>query len=560
MIALFFRNIFFICFFISIFTTDGFSARKVFPDHIKAKVSFLTSIFLEGISGSDIFKDFALANIEKISLRYRFLPIEYLKKTYTTEKGFSSDFVEDAVRGFTSEKDSLHLLKVIYNSYQNDMNELGQQSKRSFPRIIEFVPNTESFFQILAGFGLSDNPPYNLGLYCVSAVYKESNDVRLELLQSLLKNSLRFKSKQKSLFLGDKQNLKDMILQGGLVKSSLMKNFILGNNIDNIHFYFNFQSVEDLIYTLRSTEISEEVIKSILCSDNDITHHEFFAKEASELFDSKYRTTYYSICHQVMHYLTKNKSVDIIVAGLVEIFINTEYVRQTLNDDQQIVKGVYFVFAGLACDFDQMDRLLSYMYVPYCTDNRMQDFKNYDKKNILVRTMKSSGIAGSSIFKEFVEKNGLENVFFNFMFIPKSTLENIFPCGIGDCPCVDDFVSGNINKSNRIFLKKELYFNYFVDFKVWKKSGFSMSLRPVVAELLNKNPDTTALLNNDSNDLESEQGIYLVRAFFGGANGDPFYPKRRKPPENWIPHHRVRMMAKLFPFLDEGIEDLGSVY
>jgi len=563
MLGLFFRNISFIYVFLSIFTTDGFSAKKVYPDHIKSKFSFLNAITEQGISRSDIFEIFSHRNLKDVSFRYTFLPLSYLKKEYTTERGFSSDFAEDAVRGFTSEKDSLRLLQVFYKSYQKDMNELGQQSKRSFPRILEFVPNTKSFFNVFALSGITDNPPYKLGLYCVSVFYKDSNNIDTGLLQYLLENSLKFRPEKKRTFLGDKQKLKEIVLQEGLLKSRMMKNFILGNDIESIHFYFTFQTDEDLIYNLRRAGLSDGVI-STLCSENNIDYRDFFQSRASDLFDTGYRSNLKTVHSQMMYYSICNRPVTIIVPGLLQVLISNEYLRQTLNDDQGTKKGVYFIFAGFACDADQVSTLLP-IYLPYPEDNLMILIEHYsdaddEKKKELIDQIYSLGITKSSIFQEYIEKNELKKIFFEFMFISKSTLEKIFPCGVGDCPSADKLLSRNINESNRVYLKKELYYSYLIDFDSWKASGFSKALCPNVLELLTKNPVTTDLINPGCKDLDSEEGLYLVHAFHRvHDNENAVYPKRRKPPENWR-SDRVSIMSKLSPQLYDEVEGLSSVY
>jgi hypothetical protein len=551
---LFFRNIFLIVFFVAIFTADGFSALRVFPDAIRNKAMFLSIVLENAVSGSKIFKDFTNANhIENISLRYLFFPAELLKRKYNTEQGFSSNFVDDASQGFPSEKDSLRLLEIIYEDYRTDMDKL---SEHFFPKIIEFVPNNAACFRYLSAFDARDHVPINVpGLYCISAVYKNSHHADPELLQSLLENSLKFKAQKKHLFCGDKERLIDKIFQEGLIKSSLFKNFILGNAIENISFSFNFQSVEDLTDTLRDTKIKKEVIENLVNDPESTIHHEFFAKEACSLF-KPYRTSFIDLLCQTRHSKMKNRPLNIKIDGLVEVLIDTEHLREILNDDQGIEKGVYFISAALLIDPNEN---LSNLYVPNYQDPLMQEFPG--NKNALIKTINSSGISRSSIFQMFTERNTLENIAFTFVFISKNILENIFPCGAKNCACeqeecpsIDDFVLGNFTQSNRRFLRKELNFVYYADLEVSKNSRYSNTKKsPFIAELLNKNPDTTRMLTCGCKDLESEQGIYLVNAFFVGDQG--FYPKLEK--QNWGPPH-VSLTDRLFPAIDRRAQEASS--
>ena len=88
--------------------------------------------------------------------------------------------------------------------------------------------NNAACFRYLSAFDARDHVPINVpGLYCISAVYKNSHHADPELLQSLLENSLKFKAQKKHLFCGDKERLIDKIFQEGLIKSSLFKNFII---------------------------------------------------------------------------------------------------------------------------------------------------------------------------------------------------------------------------------------------------------------------------------------------------------------------------------------------
>jgi len=549
--------IFFICFFLTIFTRNGFSAKtKVFPENnLRAKRNLREVIFEKGVSRSRVFKDFTIANdIKDISFKYMFCSKELLQESYTTEKGFTTDFIDDAIQGFCTEKDSLRLLEMIEMSYRSDMNNLGQ--KRSFPRITEFIPNCYDFYRCLCLVDAEENhPESHPGLYCVSVIFKDSNHANFRLLQPLLENSLRFKPKKKIKFLGDKQNLIDMILNKGLIKSSLLKNFILGNNKESISFSFYFQSVEDSVYSLSHTFITDEVINGILDFPENENYHEFFQKEASRLVEKDYCAEYNILYSQAVHHLVKNRFIDLRIEGLMEVVINNKHAEDNLMNGQTMGRGLYFIFAAFVVDPYHPERLLE-IYVPHHTVPHVLQFSNYEPfRSQLINEIQSSGVTQSKIFKEFIEINSPENIAFQYTFIPKNTGEDIFPCGTTNCPSADDFVSGNFDESHRKFLRKELYYNYLQAFEIrkvfgeGKKRNVRLGFLPTVGEFLSKNVITTGILTRGGKDLEDEQGIYLVLVFRKTLDREVEYPHARKlknKPETWTPNH-IPLMYRIFP-------------
>jgi len=123
------------------------------------------------------------------------------------------------------------------------------------------------------------------GLYYVSVVYRDpSAHDSAKLLENLLRDSLRFKPKEKLPFLGDKQKLIDMIFDIRLVKCVLLKHFISGNRQSNISFHFNFYPVEDLIYMLRHTRVEDKSINDIIDSSGDCISDDLFTQEISQFF------------------------------------------------------------------------------------------------------------------------------------------------------------------------------------------------------------------------------------------------------------------------------------
>ncbi len=101
----------------------------------------------------------------------------------------------------------------------------------------------------------------------------------------------------------------------------------------------------------------------------------------------------------------------------------------------------------------------------------MLQFSNYEPfRGQLINEIQDSGVSQSKIFKEFIEINSPENIAFQYTFIPKSILEDIFPCETTNYPSADDFVLGNFDESHRKFLRKELT---TTTFKLSKYEKFS---------------------------------------------------------------------------------------
>jgi len=563
MIRLFFKNVFFILFFVTIFSIDGFSAKTKVLDHLSAKMEIQETVLKYGVSGSQIFKDFVYANsLLNLSFKYIFCSASFLKKKYTIEKGFSPTFIDDVIEGTASEKDSLLLLKMIYKNYLSDIDKLGK-SQCLFPRICEFAPNNYDFYRGLRNADQGDrDPKKNPGLYYVSVVYRDPNAHNsAKLLENLLRDSLRFKPKEKLPFLGDKQKLIDMIFDIGLVKCVLLKYFISGNRQSNISFHFNFYPVENLIYMLRHTRVKDKLINDIIDSSSDCISDDIFTQEVSQFFQKSYNARYYELMIQMQYYMSQFRSADLKIVGLMEMFLNTERVREILANDSidAQARGLYVVFVSFFVNNQDYQSSLE-LYVPNYTDFRMQYILHSDKTE-LIEKIKSEGISQSKIFKEFIDQdnNRMEDVFFTYFFIPKDALDRIFPCGTEDCPSANDFVLGNFNKLQKDFLRKEFYWEYYVDYDIWSKSGQTITctsqfrhLCPYILELLKKDSVTASMVSNGCPNLESEEGIYLVSAHFKPLDIKPFYPKRRKikhPPKSWKPNHE-RLTKRLVPWID----------
>jgi hypothetical protein len=581
MVFLFFRNGFFILFLLATFSSTGFSARSdfrfcqkqvnsknLFPENVSAKLELVRIVFEKGISKSRIFRDFVRANtIDDISFKYQFFPLEILKKQYTVEKGFTPDFVDDAIRGASLEEDCLVLMNIFHQHYYDDLNQAGNSL---FPKIIEFIPNDSDMDKLLKTMERESHAPkHQSGLYLVSVFYhdhfyenKNSESIFLpdttEILNSFSENSLRFENKEVFRFLGDKQKLIDMLFEQGVIQSELLKNFILGNNRDNILFYYNFQSTEDVKYILRTNGLNPDYVEHVM---DDPHAYRFLLLENAE---KHYCGDINKFSDTLRYHLSMGRDIDIKIAGLTEMLINSEDVRKNLFDgfvdNHESERGFYAIFVSFALQTNHSQtsqdgsELQTQIYLPYDVQPRMFFFEG--DKNRLAQEVQSQGFSQSSIFQEFIDKNQIQNIEFKYCFISQKVLEKVILFETKQFPSVDDFISGNLTEFQRKYLKKEFYYDYLSDYDRFSKfnvrkycNSKCRVFHPTIIELLIKNAHTTDLLTPGFSNLESERGVYLVAAFFDSVDLIAIYPHRRKLKKKlkiWGPNKKS-FMDKLLP-------------
>jgi hypothetical protein len=576
MIILFFRNVFFILGFITIFSFSSFSATK-FSENEELKLELVRIVLEKGIAKSLLFRDFVCANnLNDISFKYTFFSYCLLERNYNEQKGFTDSFIRDAIEGFPVERDSFQLLAIFYRDYHAEMQRFVS-GELMFPKITEFVSNDSEMDMLLKKADLeSKDPEQNRGLYLISVYYKDAmlealnqrDHLPIEdvpylpcpdlLLNSLLENPIRPGRKEMIEFYGNKQELINLIFESGIIRSDLLRKFILGNDSDNIVFYFNFQSPEDLSYLLNGNEVSVDLASHI------IDEPEMYTSFLLDKIENFYEGNVDKVGQSIKHHQSESRSIEIHILGLMEMFPNREDVREVFNghsnDDHANEKGFYVIFVSFRVEFNRhqiledKEKLRINAYFPNSLRPRMFDFMG--SKDKLIKKISSEGITKSKIFLDFINFNEKKDIVFKYCFISEKFLGNIFPSDEKYSNSVNRLVSGDASNIEIIFLRKEFYYDYGYDIEKFFASesrehcnSKCRIFHPAILELLKKDASTTNLLMSHASDLESERGVYLISAFFVPTDKKSNLPKRRGDKDRRLvsEENKERFMDKLFP-------------
>jgi hypothetical protein len=540
-----------------IFGRTGFPARSnllfsrktedqktFFTDDPYSKLELIRIVSEKAVARSMILKDFMIRNdINDISFQYKFFPKNLLETIYSEQKGFSARFVEDSIQGLPMERDAFQMLETIYRNYHSDIKR-SESDCSFFPKIFDFIPNDDEIDILLRRANLeSQNPSEHPGWYLISATFSEQridqineslrNRVPLsvlphipsptELLDSLLENPFLPGRKEFFPFSGDKQKLKKLIFEKGVIQSSLMKNFLLGNRLQNIQFRFNFQSPEDLSYMLGANEFSVELAGNMI--DEPHLYRSFLLRK----IENFYAGNTDKIEETIKYFASEGRSFEIHILGLMEMFENREDSIEVLSahlpENHVNDRGFYVVAVSFVLEFDPLqiesDSEVSKMkyYFPYSLSPRMFSFRG--NKDALVQKIQSEGLSQSRVFRNFLEKNEVQDIEFQYCFIPESLLKEILPCGTEYCSSVYKLILGKLNKKERSFLRKEFYYNYSFDILKYVGSENRKScnskcriFHPTIIEMLKKDVSSAALFSSCYKNLAPERGVYLISAFF----------------------------------------------
>jgi len=97
-----------------------------------------------------------------------------------------------------------------------------------------------------------------------------------------------------------------------------------------------------------------------------------------------YNARYYELMIRMQYYMSQFRSADLKIVGLMEMFLNTERVREILANDSidAQARGLYVVFVSFFVNNQDYQSSLE-LYVPNYTDFRMQlIFDRYKRRLI----------------------------------------------------------------------------------------------------------------------------------------------------------------------------------